>query len=131
MAEQPSFQDILDEIMTDARQGCCGHRSTPCSAHLSVMEGVMKGLDASPFLRPGTCGGCKHWHPSSIGDLNDDGAIDVEDQEHWGWCTLIDLPDYGSAVTVTAFTKDGLNCQATLYTRSNHGCSLHERKETL
>lgn len=122
------MQAIINEAMMDARTECCANREEPCYYHKGVLEGLEKGLIASPFLRSGTCGGCKHWHASAVDELRDDGAIDESDQEHWGWCTLIDLPDYGSAVTVTAFTKDGSNYQATLYTRSNHGCSLHERK---
>lgn len=94
---------------------------------------------------PGRCGSCRHWNDPWAYDRGGDrytlkrrvvGDNDGEwqlpetpiesDGERWGSCGLIDMPDYGEKVTRPAFTQDGSDYSATLYCRSDFGCTLYE-----
>ena len=100
-------------------------------------------------MSAGRCGSCRHWNdPWSDGDdtdrytlkrrvigtENDEYAWEVpetpveSDGERWGSCGLIDMPDYGETVTRPAFTQDGSDYSATLYCRSDFGCTLYEAR---
>lgn len=78
----------------------------------------------------GRCGTCVHWH-DSMGDYSYDAPdepLPAAPGAIWGHCTLIDMPDYGEVTTRIAFLRDGSDYKATLYARSDFGCTLHEAK---
>lgn len=54
---ESNMEDLILEMMTDARKDCCSSRDEPCYYHKGVLEGIEKGLIASPFLRAPQSGG--------------------------------------------------------------------------
>lgn len=77
-----------------------------------------------------TCETCTHW--KRYADVDDwdlrDIAWSVEDPISWGHCQLIGLHDtYGGKVEggVRAYTRDGSEYRADLFTRSDFGCVEH------
>lgn len=75
-----------------------------------------------------TCATCTHWRQSDDWNKPSPDNVPQPDRANWGWCDLIGLPEYGEVVTVTAYTKDGSDYKADLFTRSDFGCTLHQVK---
>lgn len=72
----------------------------------------------------GSCESCVHWDKVWEGAEYGPSKIPADDLPHWGVCRLIDMPEYGSSVSVPAFVQDGSDYKAALHTRSDFGCSL-------
>lgn len=80
-----------------------------------------------------TCGTCSHWKPIA-GEwdwMDDEDQIVAPSPHPWGSCGLIALPEPPWAdpnihrVNTTAYVQDGSDYKATLYCRSDFGCTLH------
>lgn len=109
--------------------------------------------DAKTPYQPGSCGACKHWQRDdegwgvmirlapAEGDSEDD-AYDYTSalserqrraEQRYGRCAVIDLLDgyeqHSEESLPLAFTKDGSDYKATLYTQAAFGCAMHEASE--
>jgi hypothetical protein len=79
------------------------------------------------------CGDCVHWQNPWTDDDQTRGWMTVEkaQQPRWGTCQKISLTYRRAdlAEDVTAFTMDGSEFMADLYTRDDFGCTLHQPRE--
>ena len=80
--------------------------------------------------RVGRCGTCVHWRATHLhpewGTWDED--LPAQAGQRWGHCALIALPGYGEVTTLVAYVQDASEYEATLYARSDFGCTLHEAK---
>lgn len=83
-----------------------------------------------------TCKTCHHWQPvDALTEADEEWFADDEgnwyqrwplaENDRWGSCSLIQMPEYGETATVPAFVQDGSGYRADLHTRADFGCVLH------
>jgi hypothetical protein len=97
---------------------------------LEAQRIIVAALGRTELADAGRCGTCSHWQPTYLhyGWKEWDKDLPAQEGERWGHCTLIAFPDYGEVTTQIAYCQDASEYEATLYCRSDFGCTLHEAK---
>ena len=78
-----------------------------------------------------TCATCKHWDADSRFIYEDSLAVRVCNAtpmlfDSCKWAEDGESRQFDPAVTATAFAQDGSDYTAHLYTKPEHGCTMHE-----